>query len=468
MSSTPDPREGHLVLGATVRTLGAWPAGWRFPGAHNDPRNDTEVLVHLAKTAEAARFDFLFFGDWLATSAEFEFTDPYLLARVEPFAAIGFLSAVTSRIGLLATINSSYAEPYATARTSASIDILSGGRVGINVATGSELRSAQNFGWQDIHPQEARVAAAGEVVEILRGLWDSWDDDAFVSDVASGRLIEPARIHTLAYGGQYRASAGPLNVLRPPQGHLPIAMAGSSVRARALATTYADISLVSPPTFDEAVAAYSVAKRAVAEAGREPDEFLLLTPVLPIVASTRAEAWDLYDALVALVPVSDAAAASELDLPTNRTMRSLAGALGVPLTGVLLDEVVPARVAARFSDLGRALERTVFERSGRAVRGDRQLTYRHLLVAHAVPAPVVVGSPIDIADHLEKWFRGRAIDGFTILSAFLTQQFDDFAELVVPELRRRGLFRAEYTGTTLRDHLRLPAAASVFITVDQR
>ena len=461
MSST--LRSGQLILGATVRTLGAWPSGWRYPGAHNDPRDDTRVLADIARAAEAAHLDFLFFGDWLATSHEYEFSDPYLLARIEPFAAISYLSAITSRIGLLGTINSSYAEPYAAARTSASADILSGGRVGINVATGAELRSAQNFGWQDIHPQEVRIAAAGEVIDILRGLWDSWGDDAFVSDVDAGRLIDPSQLRPLDYVGTHRASAGPLNVPRPPQGHLPVAIAAGSERARQLAVRYADLVLVSPPTFDDAVAGYESVKAEVARAGRDPDSVHLLTPILPIVAPTTEQAWQIYDTLVALVPLADATTdAANLPLPANRTMRALAGALGVPLAGVLLDELVPARVAARFSDIGRGLERAVLERSGRSAGGERPLTYRHLLVAHSVSAPVIVGSPTVIADHLERWFRGRAVDGFTVLSAYLTEQFDVFAELVVPELQRRGLFRTEYTGTTLRDHLKLAPAASTF------
>jgi FMN-dependent oxidoreductase (nitrilotriacetate monooxygenase family) len=466
MSSAAEPlphRAGHLVLGATVRALGAWPAGWRYPGAHADPHDDPAVLAYLARSAENAKLDFLFFGDWLATSREFEFTDPYLLARIEPFAAIGYLSALTSTIGLVATINSSYAEPYATARTSASIDILSGGRVGLNIATGAEVRSANNFGWEDIHPPETRLAAAAEVVEILRGLWDSWDDDAFLSDAAGGRLIEPGRIHSLGYVGRHRASAGPLNVLRPPQGHLPIAMAASSDRGRDLAIAYADIALISPPTLELAIEQYGRTKARVAEAGRDPEQFHLLAPVLPIVAPTREEAWDIYDALVDLVPLSDAATNSvEVDLPANRSTRALAGALGVPLRGVLLDEIVPARVVAAFSPLGRSLAQTVQERSGRTVRGERPLTYRHLLVAHAVPAPIVVGSPTDVADHLEHWFRAEAVDGFTVLSAFLTEQFDAFAELVVPELQRRGLYRTEYSGSTLREHLNLSSVTSTF------
>jgi FMN-dependent oxidoreductase (nitrilotriacetate monooxygenase family) len=465
-------REGHLVLGATVRTLGAWPSGWRLDGAHRDPREDPAVLRRLAETAEAAGLDFLFFGDWLATAPEFEHTDPYLLARVEPFAAISYLAALTERIGLVATVSSAHSEPYTTARSSASIDLLSGGRVALCVATGAEARSASNFGWDTVHSDADRFAAAGEFIEILRGLWDSWEDDAFVSDASTGRLIDQAKLHPLNFVGAYRASTGPLNAVRPPQGHPPIAVVGGSLSARHLAARDADLLFASPRTFDEAVEQYLVAKQQVAREGRRAQEFRIVMPILPVVAATKEEAWDAYDELVALVPLPDEQPAHEpLALPANRSVRTLASVLGVPLSGVSLDDAVPARVAARFSSLGAQLVEVVRSRSGRTVGGPRPTTYRQLLVAHAVTAPVLVGSAVDIADHFETWYRARAVDGFTILSAFSAaagrtgDSFDAFATLVVPELQRRGLFRTEYAGATLRDHLGLPTVPNTRLRV---
>lgn len=464
------PRDGHIVLGANVRTLGAWPSGWRYPGAHRDPHQDPAVLRSVAEVAEAAGIDFLFFGDWLATSPDFELTDPYLLARLEPLAAVSYLAGLTSRIGLVATVNSSHAEPYTVARASASADLLSGGRVGLNIATGAELRSAHNFGWEAVHSDADRFAAADEFVDILRGLWDSWDDGSFVADAESGRLIDADRLHAVNYVGEHRASIGPLNVVRPPQGHLPLAVAGGSARARVLAAREADIALVSPHTLSEAVDSYAETKERAEAAGRDPRAHLVVTPVLPIVAETRERAWEIYDALVALVRV-EGRGEPDAGLPANRTLRTLASVLGVPVAAVDLDDAVPQRVVARFSDLGRALADVVLVRSGRRVGGDRPLTYRHLLVAHAVTAPVLVGSATDIADHLETWYRSHAVDGFTILSAFLggdDDQFAAFARLVIPELRARGLFREGYEHTTLRGNLGLPVAPSVFRTLQSQ
>ena len=457
------------MLGATVRTLGAWPSGWRYPGAHRDPRADTAVLRRLAATAEGAGLDFLFFGDWLATTAEFEHTDPYLLARIEPFAAIGYLAAVTERIGLVASVSSAHSEPYTTARASASLDVLSEGRAALCVTTGSESRSASNFGWDTVHSDADRFAAAGEFIDILRGLWDSWEDDAFVSDVATGRLIDPAKLHPLGYVGAYRASTGPLNTVRPPQGHPPIAVVGGSLGARQLAARDADLLFASPRTFDEAVEQYATARRLVAGEGRDPAGFRIVTPILPVVAETRDRAWAVYDELVALVPLPDEQPADGgLTLPANRTFRTLASVLGVPLNSVALDDPVPARVAARFSSLGTQLLEVVRVRSGRTVAGSRPTTYRHLLVAHAVTAPILVGSPSDIADHFETWFRASAVDGFTVLSAFTGEgdgSFEAFADLVVPELQRRGLFRTDYEGASLREHLGLPTVPNTHLRV---
>ncbi|TXN32191.1 NtaA/DmoA family FMN-dependent monooxygenase [Lacisediminihabitans profunda] len=450
-----------MVVGATVRTLGAWPSGWRHPDAHRDPAGDPRVLRSLALTAESAGLHFLYFGDWLATGPEFELTDPYLLARIEPLAAISYLSAVTERIGLIATVTSAHSEPYSTARASASIDLLSGGRAGLSLSSGAEPRSAANFGRTNVHPDEDRIEAAGEFIEILRGLWDSWDDDAFVADAATGRLIDHEGVRQLGYVGRHFSSAGPLNVARPPQGHPIVSVVGSAPGARALAARQADISFLAPNSLAEAIDVYRATKEQARYLGRDPAHFLLITPILPIVAETREEAWKIYDDLVGLVPVETAAGVDAgVALPANRTIRRLAGVLGVSLNGVIIDEAVPATIAARFSPLGAELVALVNSRSGRTIGGYRPVTYRHLLVAHAVAAPVLVGSGIDVADYLESWFLASATDGFTVLSAYLGGQFEAFTALVIPELKRRGVFPENYAGATLRENLGLPRPAN--------
>ncbi|MCU1515247.1 MAG: class flavin-dependent oxidoreductase [Microbacteriaceae bacterium] len=449
------PRTDTLVIGATVRTIGAWPSAWRHEGAHRDPMADASALRAVAEVAEAAGLHFLYFGDWLASGSEFEHTDPYLVARVDPLSSISYLAAVTSRIGLIASVSSAHLDAYPVARNSASIDILSDGRAGLSISSGSEPRSAANFGWEHVHADDDRVASSAEFIAILRGLWDSWEHGAFVADVGTGQYIDASKLHHLNFEGRYRSSAGPLNVPRPPQGHPVISIVGNSIAAQALAAREADLTFVSVAGLADAVEKYAAAKARAREFGRSADEFVQVTPIMPIVAESREQAWAVYDELVSLVPLETASGISSVtNLPANRTIRSLAGLLGVSLNGVLMDEPVPAKVAAQFGRIGNELLTTVQSRSGRAVGGYRPITYRHLLVAHVVSAPIIVGSVEDVADFMESWFLSRATDGFTILSAF-QDQLVAFSTMVIPELRRRGIFPRAYEGITLRDHLGL-------------
>jgi alkanesulfonate monooxygenase SsuD/methylene tetrahydromethanopterin reductase-like flavin-dependent oxidoreductase (luciferase family) len=195
----------RLIIGAMVRAIGAYPSGWRYPGAHRDPRGDAAVLRRAAEVAERARLDFLFFGDWLATGHDLEYRDPHLVARVDPLSAIAYLAGVTERIGLVATVNTTYADPFTVARQSASADLLSGGRAALNLVTGSDARSAANHGVDFTHANTARYDRAVEFQEVLRRLWDSFDDDAIVADAASGVFLDPDRLHETDFHGTCRS-----------------------------------------------------------------------------------------------------------------------------------------------------------------------------------------------------------------------------------------------------------------------
>lgn len=446
----------QLILGAVFRALGAFPSGWRHPGAHNDPLRDPVVLRRTARTAEAAKLDYLFFGEWLATGADLEFRDPDLLARMDPLSAIAYLAGVTKRIGLIATANTGYYDLFTLARQTASIDRLSAGRAGINLVTGADPRAAANHGRDALGGAEPRYDEADEYVRALRLLWDSWEDDAFVRDRASGRLIDPARLHRTDAAGAHVSVSGPLTAPRPVQGHLPIVHAGGSSRARRLAGELADVSIVAVASIDDAVIVRAETSARAAAAGRTDGGPRIVTPVLPVVAETTEEARSIYDELLRLVPLADDPAAQSPDFPGNRTIRALSGIVGVPLGTPPLDAEVPLRVSRRFSEGGQRLLEGVQTRTGRRVGGEHPVTYRQLLAAHVVPAAAVVGSGTEVADHLEAWFTSGAVDGFNVLAPFLSGQFDAFTALVVPDLQRRGLFRTEYDGSTLRDHLGLP------------
>ncbi|SEN78347.1 NtaA/DmoA family FMN-dependent monooxygenase [Cryobacterium luteum] len=446
--------DGTIVLGAMVRTLGAFPSGWRYPGAHRDPAADPKALKRVGRAAEKAGLDYIFLGDWLSTDTDLEFSDPHLLSRVDPMSTAAFLAAFTHHIGIIGTVSTVHSEPYAVARAAASIDRLSGGRFALNLTLTTDPRGEANFGRAGVTPEFDRFDVAKEFVAVLRGLWDTWDDDAFTRDASGGSLINRELISSLNHIGQSYAVAGPLNVQRPVQGHVPIMHSGTSHRAQEFAAEFADIYLVAPADQAEAVRLYDTTKRRAVSFGRRAADLTIIAPILPIIGVTRTAAHAVYDRLVELFQVHDGSATAEkLDLPANRNVQTLLRIVGLPLTMRSFDESVSASTAARFNRLGDRLINLVTERSGRTVGGTRPVTYRHLLVAHLIRSPIIVGDAVDIADYIECWYRAGAVDGFSVLSAFLHEQFELFASLVVPELRRRGLVREAYTTTTLRGHL---------------
>ncbi|MBD3943237.1 NtaA/DmoA family FMN-dependent monooxygenase [Microbacterium sp. NEAU-LLC] len=456
-----DAATGPLIVGAMVRTLGAYPSGWRQPGAHADPRTDAAVLRRVAGLAEDADLDYLFFGDWLATGPDLEFRDPYLLARIDPVSAVLFLAGITERIGLIATVNSTYADPYATARATASLDLLTGGRAGVNLVTGAEPRAAANHG-RDAHADnEARYDRAEEFVRALRLLWESWDDGAWVADADAGVLIDADRLRTAALRGTQVRVEGPLNVARPPQTHPPIVHAGTSPRSRALAATEADLALIAAGDPAVAAATRTELRALAAASGRDPEDLKVIVPVLPVVAETDAAARAIVDRLLLLVPLDDGASghAGRPGFPANRTLASFLDVAGIApddlVRAASIDDVVPALTAAGFAEAATRTLDVVRVRSGRDLDGEHPITWRHLIAAHAVPANFVVGGPAVIADHFESWRDAGAADGFNVLSAFQPAQFEAFTAIAVPELRRRGLIGRQ--GATLRERLSLGA-----------
>ncbi|TAJ50190.1 MAG: LLM class flavin-dependent oxidoreductase [Herbiconiux sp.] len=460
-------RRGEVVLGAAVRPLGSFPSGWRVDGANRDPGDDPKVLKRQAKEAERAHLDYLFFGDWFSNTPDLEYTDPYLLARIDPFSAVAFLASSTSRIGLIATVNTSYSDPFTTARTAASIDHLSGGRFGLNIVVGTEPHADANHtvsnqvGGRAAH----RHAVAAEYLDVIRGIWDTWDDDAVVADAGSGTLVDWSRIDALDHEGESFRAAGPALSLRPVQGQIPIVHSDTSARALEFAARGAELHVVSPANLREGVAIARDLRAAAVAHGRAADSLAIVLPLLPVVGSTRADAWAIYDRLVELVPVADAAgaatSATAAGVPRDRTASAIRRLVGVPLLDRELDDPVSLADAERFNTAGVRLLEVVRRRSGRVPGTSRTPDYRHLLVAHLFPLPIVVGSAEDIADHIETWFRSGAADGFTVQSAYLHEQFEAFTRGVVPILVERGLFRAGYGTRTLRGHLGLDRPARV-------
>lgn len=452
----------RLIIGAMVRTIGAHPAGWRAPGAHRDPRQDAAALRRTAEQAEAARLDYLFFGDWPATGREFEYADPHLVAHLDPLSAVAYVAGLTERIGLIATVHTSYADPYAVARATASADLLSGGRAGVNLATGGDPQVAANHGLDFDAVNSARHDRAVEFETVLRRLWDSFEDDAVVADAVSGTYLDPHRLHDAEFHGAHLSVTGALNVTRPPQGHLPIVHSGTSPRSRLFAATSADLALVAVSGREHAIELREELRALAFEAGRDDRTLKVVAPVLPILGETRAHAQQLADELCRLVRIADDwPDGPPPGFPANRSLEALSHLVGVDVVGLGPSHPVTPDLASLFGDAGARLVEVVAERTGRSPRGESPPTLRHLAVSASLTSTIVVGSADEIAEEFAAWGDAGAVDGFNVLSATNPGQFEAFARLVMPALQRLGVVPSAYEGATLREHLGLGRPGNV-------
>ncbi len=423
------PRQ--MRLGVFAVGTGNHSAGWRMPGADRS-NQDPAVLLRIAAEAERAKYDLFFIADGLHAAAG---DHPSFLARIEPVALVSALSQTTRRIGLGASISTTYSQPFTVARQFASVDHLSGGRAGINIITGANLKAGANYG--RAHPSHAeRYAIAEEFVDVLTKLWDSWEDGALIADAATGRYVDPARLHAIDHVGAHFQVQGPLNAARCPQGRPVIIQAGGSAAGQALAARTADVVFAVAHDLDEARAEYAGFKRQVAGFGRDPSQVHLLPGVMPVLGRDPGAARALLDELQSFVGDTDA-----LTLVSVR--------LGHDISGYPLDGPVPELGETQG---GHAMSKTLL---ALARREGMRLRDLYNLIAAARGHWVLCGTPVMVADALEEWFTTGAADGFIVLPPWFPAAFVQFNEEVLPLLRQRGLFRDDYAGTTLRDHLGL-------------
>ncbi|HEX2885483.1 LLM class flavin-dependent oxidoreductase [Vineibacter terrae] len=429
-----------MHLATLLQPNGHHTAGWRHPDAVLGGDQEIDVYRRLAATAERGCFDVLFLADAVGlrdreTTAQLSRSP--IAVCLEPFTLLAALSVTTSRIGLATTASTTYNEPYHVARKFASLDHLSGGRAGWNVVTSFTDGEARNFS-RDRHPDHAsRYARAREFVAVVRGLWDSWDDDAFVRDKASGRYFDPDKLHVLDHRGVHFAVRGPLNIARAPQGHPVIFQAGASEDGLSLAAATADVVYAAAQTFEDARSFYQRLKARVAAQGRAPAALKILPGIQPFVGRTEQEAREKHRALLDLVH-------------PDAGLGLLSTLIGVDMSAYPIDGPVPDLPE---TDSHRSRQKLLLDLARRENLTVRQL-YGH--VSNGAGHHTVVGTPQQVADRLQHWFEGGAADGFNILPPYLPGGLDDFVALVVPELQRRGLFRTEYEGHTLREHLGLP------------
>ena len=437
----------QMVLGLNLVGPGGHPGGWRMPGAAADAAMDMRRWKDMARAAEAARFHFMFWADGIAVRSSARDEDQLSYeSRVdvfEPLTLLAALSAVTERLGFVATASTTYNEPYTLARMLASLDHVTEGRVGWNVVTSWSEQEALNFGRERHMEHGARYRRAEEYVDVVFGLWDSWEDDAFVRDKASGRYFDPGRLHVLRHRGEHFTVRGPLNTARPVQGYPVIAQAGSSGPGQDLAARTAEIVYTMQKTLEEAQSFYAGVKARLARWNRMPEDVLVMPGLMPVLGRTAGEAQELFEAMQELIHPEVGLAA-------------LAGTFG-DLGGHDVDGPLPPMLADSnaLKSAHAAIARLLGDRNEAGPLTIRQLYQHRAASGHCL----MVGTPASVADQMEAWFAGAACDGFNLMPPFYPGPLDDVVHGLVPELQRRGLFQTEYRGRTLRDSLGLKRPA---------
>ncbi|QSE90531.1 LLM class flavin-dependent oxidoreductase [Rhodococcus pseudokoreensis] len=429
------PKQMHL--GVVLSPTTAHVAGWRHPDAISNAGATFEQLRQIVDDASRAKFDFAFLADELCApdaTDEILSRDP-VVYQFEPLTLMSALAVTTKEIGLVATQTTTYNEPYHIARKLASIDNLSGGRCGWNVVTSYVPAEARNFNLSEHVTYENRYERAREFCEVTAGLWDSWTDDAFVLDKESGRYFDPERIRRLNHEGKHFKVAGPLNVVRSPQGHPVIVQAGSSEHGLDLAADVAEMVFTAQRNLDGAVAFNKGLRERAERRGRDANSFRVIAGVYPVIGGTMEEAKRKYSELQDLIH-------SEIGLAR------LSQLLDFDVTNLPLDGPLPDNIPV--TNAYRSRQELIINM---AREGNMTLRELYKEVMSAYGHRIVIGTPETVADSLQEWHAAGASDGFMIMPAFLPTGLTDFVDGVVPELRKRDLFRTEYEGNTLRSHL---------------
>jgi FMN-dependent oxidoreductase (nitrilotriacetate monooxygenase family) len=422
-----------LHLNAFLMGVGHHEAAWRHPRTDPSLVNDVRHFQNLARIAERGGFDSVFLADGVQIWGDVQHT---AAGKFEPITLLTAMAAATTHVGLIATASTSYTEPYNLARLFSSLDHISGGRAGWNIVTSAGDRAAQNFNRDAVADHAERYERADEFLDVVTALWDSWDDDALVVDPASGVFADPDKVHEINHRGRFYQVRGPLNAVRSPQGRPLLVQAGSSEDGKAFAARHAEAVFTAQQTFEEGHAFYRDLKSRLAANDRLPDELKVLPGIVPVLGSTEAEARRLSDEL------------DELIVPV-RAVRQLSELIGVDLNDHPLDAPLPPLPPVTHINGAKSrfeLVRDLAERD--------KLTLRQLIgrLGGGRGHQVIAGTPVQIADHIQRWHEGGAADGFNVMPPLLPSGLEEFVDHVIPELRRRGLFRTGYSADTLRGH----------------
>ena len=424
-----------MRIGTFLAGTGSNMASWRHSTAVPDAAINLDYYRRLTRKAEEAKLDFAFFGDGLYIS---EKSHPNFLNRFEPLTLLAALAMDTTHIGLAATLSTSYSDPYTVARQFMSIDHISNGRAGWNVVTSPLEGSALNYGKAEHPAHDLRYRMAAEYIEVAKGLWDSWEDDAFIRDQLSGEFVDPDKMHRLNHVGEFFSVQGPLNISRSPQGRPVLIQAGSSEAGRGFAAQIADAVFTGQANRASAEEFSSDVKSRAAAAGRNPGEVLIMPGCSPIVGRTPEEAEEKYLEIASLVEV-------------NQALNYLGRYFNdLDFTQYDLDAPFP-----ELGDFGRNGWESSTDSIKKTAR-EKELTLREMALQVTTPRHEFIGTAEQVADTMQEWFESGACDGFMLSGAVLPQGFDDFIDHVLPILKERGLFRAEYEAGTLRGNLGLP------------
>ncbi|UCI34550.1 LLM class flavin-dependent oxidoreductase [Mesorhizobium sp. B4-1-4] len=435
----------QMKLGLSMRYMGYHVGSWRHPDVPADGSSLFQSFLDVVQTAERGKFDMVFLADGIGVRLDDKPKGSMARSRhnveLEPLTLLSALAPLTRNIGLVATASTTYNEPYHIARKYGSLDQISGGRAAWNVVTSWSDQEAWNFSMSKQLEYDTRYERAHEFVEVVTGLWDSWDKDAFLLDKESGVFYDEEKMHVLNHVGKHFSVRGPLSVRRSPQGRPILVQAGVSETGQQIAAEYCDMVFMAKNDLKSAQDYYSSVKDRLESFGRQKTDLLMMLGLTPIVGRTREEAQEKYEELESLIdPV----------VGLSMLYRSFGDLSHLPLDGPVpkpdLDKVGLKSSAQMYYDLAQK----------------RGLTIRQLYkkIGMAQEHKTVVGTAADVVDEMESWFEQGAADGFNITPSLLPHGIDDFVELVLPELRKRGRFRDEYEGRTLRGNLGLPTPAS--------
>ncbi|MFF2550480.1 LLM class flavin-dependent oxidoreductase [Nocardia sp. NPDC058058] len=430
-------------INAFLMGVGHHEAAWRHPRTREHQVLEVGHFQELGRIAERGRLDSVFFADGLAVGPRIKRNT---LAVFEPVTLLAAIATATEHVGLIATASTTYNEPFNLARKFASLDHISGGRAGWNIVTSGNEQEAFNFGYDSIPEHARRYERAQEFVDVAVQLWDSWESDAIVLDPQEGVFADPDKVHTIDYRGERFQVQGPLNSPRSPQGRPLLVQAGSSESGKEFAARYAEAVFTAQRTLEEGQEFYRDLKSRLAKYGRSADELKVLPGLVPFIADTEEEALALEQEFTDLIS-------------PDYALRQLSSLLGIDLTEHALDAPLPPLPPESEIEGGKSRFTLVKELAEK-----EHLTVRQLIgkLGGGRGHRTLAGTPEQIADDLQSWFEGGAADGFNIMPPYLPGGLEDFVDKVVPILQERGLFRTEYTATTLRGHYGLEPVESQF------